>query len=175
MTERTNGNASRLSGAEQGAKLYAAIIATMAAASWKHAALKQSSLPADPTEEWWQDVVIDEMRHICAALGAAGYQIVRAAGKAPANRDEPTQDTTEIVPNQSYAALVAERDELRKALAGTVKLLDEIHEYQKRPDRGAWGVECALCMGELIESAEITIIEAARAALSPEHQREEGK
>ena len=54
-------------------------------------------------------------------------------------------------------------DRLRDMLA----LVDEIDIYQKRPERGEWGVECACCMGELLDD-ERERIAAARAALNRE-------
>lgn len=106
------------------------------------------------------------------------------ASKAPANRDEPTQDARAIVPNQSYAALVAERDALRDELASKEielnsaaeavihwrgqadALLATLENLTKDPPR--------TLAREPDTDAEVIIKmrAIARAALSPEQQRE---
>lgn len=40
---------------------------------------------------------------------------------------------------------------LEDALKKARHILYDIDEYQKRPERGDWGVECACCMGELLD------------------------
>ena len=46
-----------------------------------------------------------------------------------------------------------------------LKIVDETDEYQKRPESGDWGVECACCMGELFQ-CDRADIDTARTALS---------
>lgn len=41
--------------------------------------------------------------------------------------------------------------ELRAALADARRIIAEVDEYQKRPESGDYGVECACCMGELLD------------------------
>ena len=41
--------------------------------------------------------------------------------------------------------------ELVEALTAARKIIAEIDEYMKRPECGDYGVECALCMGELLD------------------------
>lgn len=56
---------------------------------------------------------------------------------------------------------LAERDariaELREALGDARRIIAEIDDYMKRPERGDWGVECALCMGELLDDDRAAI------------------
>ncbi len=58
--------------------------------------------------------------------------------------------------------LIKQRDEAIAALAGVLKIIDGIDEYQNRKERGEWGVECACCMGELFDHGERPVIESAR-------------
>ena len=58
-----------------------------------------------------------------------------------------------------------QRDEAVRNGQGLLRLIDETDEYQKRPDSGAWGVECACCMGELFDGSDRVVIEQARQAL----------
>lgn len=51
----------------------------------------------------------------------------------------------------------------RKALVSLLTIIDDLDQYQKRPERGDYGVECACCMGELFDAEERVKIEAARA------------
>jgi len=53
-----------------------------------------------------------------------------------------------------------------EAIASLLKIIDDIDAYQKRSERGDWGVECACCMGELLDKEERTAIEGARALTS---------
>ena len=53
--------------------------------------------------------------------------------------------------------------ELEAALRAARKLIGEIDEYQKRPERGDYGVECACCMGELLDDDHDVIATIARA------------
>jgi hypothetical protein len=41
--------------------------------------------------------------------------------------------------------------ELVAALSEARRIIADIDEYMQRPDRAGWGVECALCMGELLD------------------------
>ena len=47
-------------------------------------------------------------------------------------------------PATDVAALVEALQEARR-------IITEIDDYMKRPERGDWGTECALCMGELLD------------------------
>lgn len=47
--------------------------------------------------------------------------------------------------------------ELEGALRDARRIIAEIDDYMKRPERGAWGVECALCMGELLDDDRAAI------------------
>jgi len=49
------------------------------------------------------------------------------------------------------------------ALADLLSIIDDLDQYQKRPDRGDYGVECACCMGELFDADDRVKIEVARA------------
>lgn len=53
------------------------------------------------------------------------------------------------------------------ALREARRIIAEIDDYMKRPERGDWGVECALCMGELLDDDRDTIarIDATLATL----------
>ena len=48
-------------------------------------------------------------------------------------------------------ALLASHDELVKGLRWAVTELDEWDQYQRRPTRSDYGVECACCMGEMFD------------------------
>jgi hypothetical protein len=58
----------------------------------------------------------------------------------------------------------AEIERLRKASASLLTIVDDLDQYQKRPERGDFGVECACCMGELFDASDREKIEAARIA-----------
>jgi hypothetical protein len=69
--------------------------------------------------------------------------------------------------------VVAERDSLqsevkvlREALVKARAMLAEIDEYQQRPERGDWGVECACCMGEMFDGSDRAALAEIDAALS---------
>jgi hypothetical protein len=62
----------------------------------------------------------------------------------------------------------AEIERLRRAGVSLLAFIDELDAYQKRPGNGDWGVECACCMGELIDRADSIRIDEARAALTGE-------
>ena len=52
----------------------------------------------------------------------------------------------------SIQAAFAEREvRLVGALEAARQIITEIDDYMKRPERGDWGVECACCMGELLD------------------------
>lgn len=55
--------------------------------------------------------------------------------------------------------LMTERNAVREALVKARTLIAEIDDYQKRPERGDYGVECACCMGELLDDDRQTIAE----------------
>lgn len=65
--------------------------------------------------------------------------------------------------NARLRALV---DEAGKVVEPLVTFLSDADDLQNRPDRGDWGVECALCMGELVEDSEKRTLEAARSLLT---------
>lgn len=49
-------------------------------------------------------------------------------------------------------AAFAEREaRLVWALEAARQIITEIDDYMKRPERGDWGVECACCMGKLLD------------------------
>lgn len=49
------------------------------------------------------------------------------------------------------AHLIAAAPGLLEALAEARRIIAEIDDYQRRPERGEYGVECACCMGELLD------------------------
>jgi hypothetical protein len=57
---------------------------------------------------------------------------------------------------------------LIEAARAVLKFADEVVECQDSPHRGDWGVECPLCMGELVQAYERADIEALRQALAAE-------
>lgn len=61
--------------------------------------------------------------------------------------------------------LIASAPELLEALKDAHRIIMEIDAYMKRPKRGDWGTECALCMGELLDD-DREAIEAMRAAIT---------
>jgi hypothetical protein len=51
-----------------------------------------------------------------------------------------------------YTHAPTERERvLLEALKAARQIITDIDDYMKEPDRGDWGVECALCMGELLD------------------------
>lgn len=56
-------------------------------------------------------------------------------------------------------------EEARKVVEPLVKFLSDAEYLQNIPDRGGWGVECALCMGELVEDGDKSALAAARSFL----------
>ena len=74
-------------------------------------------------EDWTS---FDAAHHVFQWLQDAGFQIVSAA--------------------------FAEREaRLVGALGEARRIITEIDDYMMRPERGDWGTECALCMGELLD------------------------
>lgn len=61
--------------------------------------------------------------------------------------------------------MLDEIERLREALLDCVTIIDTLDDYQKSPERGDYGTECACCMGELFDADEMRRIEKARAAL----------
>lgn len=57
-------------------------------------------------------------------------------------------------------------DEVLKALEWAVRELEEWDAYQRRPERGDYGVECACCMGEMFDAADRDKLASAREALA---------
>ena len=80
--------------------------------------------------------------------------------------DNPTDDAAYIAAANPRAILelLDEVDALRAAGLILLALVDETDAYQKRPESGDWGVECACCMGELFQDDRASI-ETARQAL----------
>ena len=65
-------------------------------------------------------------------------------------------------------AAFAEREaRLVGVLESARRIITEIDDYMKRPERGDWGTECALCMGELLDDDRDALarIDATLAAL----------
>jgi hypothetical protein len=91
----------------------------------------------------------------CDWYGEAG---MHAVAYADTEIDEPEQ--------RANARLIAAAPDLLSALQECLRIIDEIDEYQKRPERGDYGVECACCMGEMFEQSDVLAIDAARAAIS---------
>lgn len=56
-------------------------------------------------------------------------------------------------------------ERLERALAKVLPMLTDLDEYMKRPERGEWGVECAVCRNEWFEPGDLAAIEEATAAL----------
>ena len=67
---------------------------------------------------------------------------------------------------QAKNALPPSSAPLLEALEWAIRQLDEWDAYQKRPDSGGWGVECACCMGEMFDADDRARLNAARAALA---------
>lgn len=58
--------------------------------------------------------------------------------------------------------------ELLEALKAAHRIITEIDDYMKRPERGDWGVECALCMGEILDDDREAIAGIAAAITKAE-------
>lgn len=70
--------------------------------------------------------------------------------------------------DQSAAAnarLIVQAPAMLEALRDANRIIADIEDYMKRPDRGDYGVECALCMGELFDDDRVAI-DAIRTLLS---------
>jgi hypothetical protein len=65
--------------------------------------------------------------------------------------------------------------QLVEALTSARKIIAEIDSYQKDPNRGDWGVECACCMGELLDDDRRAIadMDAALALIAPSQELQE--
>ena len=59
--------------------------------------------------------------------------------------------------------LIAERDGLVEVAGKMLANLDALDDYMKQPDRGGYGVECAVCMGEWLEPEDRAVMERSRA------------
>lgn len=70
-----------------------------------------------------------------------------------------------IAKARAGGAAVEALETVRNAGLILLKIVDETDEYQKRPESGDWGVECACCMGELFQ-CDRADINTARTALS---------
>jgi hypothetical protein len=98
---------------------------------------------------WWEEarVAVDMAKDfIRRAAQSATEQVGIANGDAPKN-------------NPMGAELLAA---LKEALAN----LDALDDYMKQPERGEWGVECAVCMNEWLEPHDRAAMERARALIT---------
>ena len=79
-------------------------------------------------------------------------------------------DALAAMMSDAIIARVAEQDaeiaRLREALGKANQIITDVDEYMKRPERGDYGAECALCMGELFDD-DRTDIADIRTALEP--------
>ncbi len=65
----------------------------------------------------------------------------------------------------SLIAAARERDGLRELVGKLLANLDALDDYMKQPERGDYGVECAVCMNEWLEPEDRAVMEEARQAL----------
>lgn len=65
-----------------------------------------------------------------------------------------TPATDAIMAILAPQATNSEVERLRGLAAWAAKELSEWDEYQKRPESGDWGVECACCMGEMFDAED---------------------
>ena len=66
---------------------------------------------------------------------------------------------------------LAAQDGLVEALRAARRVIRELDQYQSDPRRGDYGVECACCMGELLDDHQDAIaqIDAALSAIKEQH------
>lgn len=57
--------------------------------------------------------------------------------------------------------------EARELMGAMLANLDALDDYMKQPERGGYGVECAVCMNEWLEPADREVMDRARSAPSP--------
>jgi len=81
--------------------------------------------------------------------------------------------TTIWVPIADLREILAEITRLRSLVEEAVKVMEPLvtflsaaEDLQNSPHRGEWGVECALCMGELVEADEKRTLAEARSLLT---------
>ena len=101
-----------------------------------------------------------EMRH---AFDGSGKRISVEPGSIPDGIE--CRDATISGQRGIIEELRAENARLREAAVSARKIIAEIDAYQKDPERGEFGVECACCMGELLDDDRETLasIDAALA------------
>lgn len=59
--------------------------------------------------------------------------------------------TTEAEAIAAWNTRTHSDSDLVEALREARRIIAEIDDYMNRPERGDWGTECALCMGELLD------------------------
>ncbi len=70
-----------------------------------------------------------------------------------------------IAAEQALSASQQEVERLTSHLSWAVTELEEWDAYQKRPERGDCGVECACCMGEMFDAESRARLQEVRSAL----------
>jgi hypothetical protein len=66
--------------------------------------------------------------------------------------------------------ILAANRKMRELTGKLLANLDALDDYMKQPERGGWGVECAVCMNEWLEPEDRAVMEEARSALSTKEQ-----
>jgi hypothetical protein len=97
-------------------------------------------------------------------MSALVERIIAARDRAKQYRDRDLLDALADAANA-----ITERDQafqkLVEGLRWSVTELEEWDQYQRRPSRNEWGVECACCMGEMFDKDALERITGFRELL----------
>lgn len=139
-------------------------------------ALRASVPSAEHTPLPWEAMPPDEIDHFVPIIGVrlgddSNPVYTPTNGVVAGAMLFPTEiDAKDFERAKANAAFIVRavncHYQLLEALALAVEILDEIDAYQKRPESGDWGAECACCMGELFDNGEREKIAKMRDAIT---------
>jgi hypothetical protein len=122
-------------------------------------AMRMEWMPNGSPEDGGEDEVNANWKADTAFIAAANPSAVLELIAEARGRSVGIANGDETKNNPMGAELLAA---LKEALAN----LDALDDYMKQPERGEWGVECAVCMNEWLEPHDRAAMERARALIT---------